>query len=295
MTDLERFDPRSFVSQLLGMGDMTGFMEQLKDAQAAAAPDGKAMTAEETRKKLLSGKFTLRDFKQQLETVNAMGPIGKLAGKMPGMGGLAAMMGGAQQDEATKAMRRIAYILDAMTPAELDSDAAKFLEPSGVKAPQGTARPPNPHILRLARGSGTSVDEVEQLFIQYRMAETMFKRAAGQKARQAIGPGGKPSAAQIQAMMANMPPQQRAQFQGSSARADQLTLQPWPLRDSCPTCARSWGGDRSALPARVCRLPHRFSRPVDHNCTVVMQLSMPRRCCGAHACSLSGPTSFDST
>ena len=156
----------------------------------------------EQRKKLLTGKFSLRDFRQQLDTVNAMGPIGKLAGKMPGMGGLAAMMGGAQQqDEATKAMRRITYILDAMAPAELDSDGAKFFETPGVKAQQGAARPPNPHILRLARGSGTSGNEVEQLFIQFRMAETMFKRAAGQKARQAIGPGGKPSAAQIQAMM----------------------------------------------------------------------------------------------
>ena len=94
-------------------------------------------------------------------------------------------------------------MMDAMTPAELDSDGKIFMDDSS-KLPEGQPRPPNARVLRVARGSGTSVNDVEQMLGQYVMMQTMFKRMGPaalrqQQAAKGLGPGGMPSPAQIEA------------------------------------------------------------------------------------------------
>lgn len=106
-------------------------------------------------------------------------------------------------------MKRMIYITDSMTSAELDSDGSPFMELGKDGKPVGLTW----RVTRVARGSGTSVREVEELLCQYRMMANMAKQAGGkngwlqaiQKMQTAAGGRGRgangmPTPAQIQAM-----------------------------------------------------------------------------------------------
>lgn len=106
-------------------------------------------------------------------------------------------------------MKRMIYITDSMTAAELDSDGSMFMEWGKDGKPTGLTW----RVQRVARGSGTSVREVEDLLCQYRMMANMAKQAGGkngwlqaiQKMQAAAGGRGRsangmPTPAQIQAM-----------------------------------------------------------------------------------------------
>ena len=125
-------------------------------------------------------------------------------------------------EEGAARMKRMIYITDSMTAAELDSDGALFMEWSKDGKPIGLTW----RVTRVARGSGTSVREVEYLLCQYRMMANMAKQAGGkngwlqaaQKMQQAAGGRGRgangmPTPAQIQAMQRAMPPGMLAQMQ----------------------------------------------------------------------------------
>jgi signal recognition particle subunit SRP54 len=112
-------------------------------------------------------------------------------------------------EEGTNRMKRMIFITDSMTAAELDSDGSIFMEFGKDGKPVGITW----RVTRVARGSGTSVREVEELLCQYRMMANMAKQAGGkngwmqtlQKMQQAAGgkgrgPNGMPTPAQIQAM-----------------------------------------------------------------------------------------------
>lgn len=108
------------------------------------------------------------------------------------------MMGG-NEDEAAKKMKRVAFIFDSMTTEELDSDGSIFRDaPSTVASTSKNPTPsengkekatdaaddlsprePNKRVLRVARGSGTSVNEVEELLTQHQMFSGMVKKAGG--------------------------------------------------------------------------------------------------------------------
>ncbi|POY75634.1 hypothetical protein BMF94_1256 [Rhodotorula taiwanensis] len=192
--DLEKFSPQPFISKMLGMGDMQGLVERAQE-MALANPERQ----ENMMKKLEKGEFTIRDLKEQLNTVMGMGPLSKLTSMIPGMSD---MMGGGNEAEATRRMKRIAFIFDSMTAEELDSDGTIFRDPaptvSGAltAADKGKAkatpadenqdptnplglREPNKRVLRVARGSGTTVQEVEELLAQHLMFAKMAKRMGG--------------------------------------------------------------------------------------------------------------------
>ncbi|KAM0751547.1 signal recognition particle protein [Meredithblackwellia eburnea MCA 4105] len=185
--DLEKFSPQPFISKMLGMGDMQGLMETAQE-MAMANPERQ----ENMMKKLEKGEFSIRDLKEQLATIMGMGPLSKLASMIPGM---SEMMGG-NEEEAGNRMKRVAFIFDSMTTEELDSDGTIFHK--GVVRPKEsgkekqaapanpfsgdedlTPREPNKRILRVARGSGTSVQEVEELLSQHQMFAGMVKKAGG--------------------------------------------------------------------------------------------------------------------
>jgi signal recognition particle subunit SRP54 len=140
-------------------------------------------------------------------------------------------------DEGGQKMKRMIFITDSMTGAELDSDGAPFLvmgTEDGKPTPVGLTW----RVERVARGSGTSVREVEELLVQYRMMANMAKQAGGKggwldglkKAQAAAGPprgpGGMPSQEQIRAMQRAMPPgvmqQMRSQMQGGGGMQDMM-------------------------------------------------------------------------
>ncbi len=147
---LEMYDPHRLASRILGMGDMIGLIEK-----AEAALDQK--TAQEQAQKMMSGHFTLEDFASQLRQVRKMGPISQLLEMLPGNLGQAARSVSPQ--DAEKQLKLTEAIINSMTPQERR----------------------NPDILnasrrrRIARGSGTEVQEVNRLIKQFREAQRLFK------------------------------------------------------------------------------------------------------------------------
>ena len=112
-------------------------------------------------------------------------------------------------EEGALRMKRMIYITDSMSSAELDSDGSLFMEFAKDGKPIGLTW----RVTRVARGSGTTVREVEEVLCQYRMMANMAKQAGGKngwlQAMQKIqsagggrgrGAGGMPTPAQIQAM-----------------------------------------------------------------------------------------------
>ncbi|KAL9126095.1 MAG: hypothetical protein Q9217_004811, partial [Psora testacea] len=154
MLDLERFAPQPFISKLLGMGDMQGLVEHVQALK---------LDQKDTMKHIAEGVFTVRDLRDQLQNIMKMGPLSKMAGMIPGLGN---MMGGMDDEEGSMKMKRMIYICDSMTNKELDSDGKIFVE-----KPE--------RMTRVARGSGTSVREVEELLSQQKVMAGMAKKMGG--------------------------------------------------------------------------------------------------------------------
>jgi len=146
---LEKFYPDRMASRILGMGDVVSLVERAQHA----VDEGKARKIE---KKLRRQEFSLEDFYDQLQQIKNMGPIEELMQMIPGMGGKA--MKGLTVDE--HALVRIEAIINSMTPAERR-------RPTMI---DGSRRK------RVARGSGTNVQEVNKLLKQFQMMQKMVKR-----------------------------------------------------------------------------------------------------------------------
>lgn len=155
---IEPFYPERMASRILGMGDIVTLVEK-----AQTTLDEKQ--AEKIRKKLIRADFTLTDFLEQLNQIKRMGPISEIIKMLPGSGKI-----GLQVDE--KELVRIEAIINSMTIAERE----------------------NPEIIdgnrkqRIAKGSGTSVQEVNQLLKEFFAMKELLKRA--QKMRKGSPFGG---------------------------------------------------------------------------------------------------------
>jgi len=150
---LESFHPDRMASRILGMGDVLTLIEK-----AEAAFDEKR--AKELEKKIRKDSFTLEDFKEQLQQIKKMGSLESILGMIPGLGKKIKNMGGIDFDE--KKLARIEAIINSMTPKERANYAII----------DGSRR------LRIARGSGTSVQEVNQLLKQFAQTKKMMKQFA---------------------------------------------------------------------------------------------------------------------
>ena len=158
MGDLEPFRPDRFVSRLLGMGDVLGLVER---AEQAMTTDDAASLATRMRR----NEITLDDLKQQLRVVGRMGPLSQVLGMIPGLGAHAQS---AEVDDG--AMTRMVAIIDSMTVQERRNP--------GVM--NGSRR------RRVARGSGTSVQEVNRLLRQFAQMRKMLKTVGGQGRRKGM-------------------------------------------------------------------------------------------------------------
>jgi signal recognition particle subunit SRP54 len=147
---LEVYDPERLSSRILGMGDILGLIER-----AEAAYDDK--TAREQAQRMASGEFTLQDFADQLRQLRKMGPLGQLLEMMPGgMGQLAKQI---SPQEAEAQLKMTEAIIGSMTRQER-------YRPDILNASRRR---------RIARGSGTDVQDVNRLIKQYREAQRLFK------------------------------------------------------------------------------------------------------------------------
>jgi len=150
---IEPFHPDRIASRILGMGDVLSLIEKVEE-------NIDRKSAEQMEQKLLDNDFTLADFREQIRQLRKMGPLESLLGMMPQIGPLKDI-GKVKIDE--KEVTRVVAIIDSMTPRER----------SNHMIINGSRRK------RIARGSGTSVQEVNQLLKQYAQARKMMKSLSG--------------------------------------------------------------------------------------------------------------------
>ncbi len=152
---LEPFYPDRLASRILGMGDVLSLIE--KAQQSIDQREAQAM-----EKKLRTATFDLEDFVKQLQQVKKMGPLSQLLEMIPGMSGALRQLPAEALDE--RKMRRVEAIIYSMTPQERH-------HPEII---DGSRR------RRIARGSGVSPQEVNQLLNQFRQMQKMMKTIAQQ-------------------------------------------------------------------------------------------------------------------
>jgi signal recognition particle subunit SRP54 len=149
----EPFHPDRAASRILGMGDIVSFVEKAQEAF-----DGKQQ--EEMQRKLIENEFTLEDFRDQLKALRKLGSLDSILKMMPKTGMMKDLQN-MQPDE--NELTRIVAIIDSMTPRERENHMII----------NGSRR------RRIARGSGTSVERVNDLLKQYGQARKMMKSLSG--------------------------------------------------------------------------------------------------------------------
>jgi signal recognition particle subunit SRP54 len=150
---LEPFHPDRAASRILGMGDVLSLIEKVGEAV-------EAKKAEELQRKILDNDFTLQDFRDQMRQLRKLGPLQSIMSMLPGMGALKDLKDvKIDEDQVT----RVTAIIDSMT----------FKERCNHMIINGSRR------RRIARGSGTTVQEVNQLLKQYAQARKMMKSLSG--------------------------------------------------------------------------------------------------------------------
>ena len=158
--DFEQFKVKPFVSKLLGMGDIEGLIDKVNEL--------KLDDNEELIEKLKHGEFTLRDMYEQFTNIMKMGPFNQILNMIPGFG--ADLMKGASEAESMSRLKRLMTIMDSMSDSELDSrEGAKLF----TKQPT--------RIARVARGSGVTQREVQELLTQYTKFAAVVKKMGGIK------------------------------------------------------------------------------------------------------------------
>lgn len=147
---LEAYDPDRLASRILGMGDMIGLIER-----AEAAFDQKE--AQKQAEKLMAGEFSLDDFANQLRQLRKMGPLAQVLEMLPG--GMGQMAKQVDPRDAEKQLSLTEAVINSMTKQERR-------HPDVLNASRRR---------RIARGSGTDVQDVNRLIKQYREAQRLFK------------------------------------------------------------------------------------------------------------------------
>jgi len=139
--DLEPFEPGRMADRILGLGDLSGLVEKLREAGVTAKTE-----------KILKEEFTLEDFLEQLEAVRRAGPLSQLLSRIPGLAR-------PEEDEVEQEFKKMKAIIQSMTVEERH----------------------NPNIIgasrkrRIARGSGTTVQDVNRLLAEYEQAKKLLK------------------------------------------------------------------------------------------------------------------------
>lgn len=165
--DLELFSPARMASRILGMGDVLALIERAQETVDAKE-------AQRLAERLGRNEFTLEDLRDQLRQVKKLGPLRNVLEMLPKMGPLKGMQQMGEADE--RRMARIEAILNSMTLGERRNPG--LLNGSRKR--------------RIARGSGTSVQEINQLMKQYLAMKKMMKGVKSGWLQRAFGKGARP-------------------------------------------------------------------------------------------------------
>ncbi|MDR2545150.1 MAG: signal recognition particle protein Srp54 [Methanobrevibacter sp.] len=149
LDDFEVFDPARFISRLLGMGDIKSLIEK---AEEVIDED----VANETMNKMLSGKFTLGDMKNQFDMMGKMGPMKQIMQMIPGLGGKIPKEATKMTEDKIKTYK---VIMNSMTKYEIEN-------PKKIKQSR---------VMRIAKGSGVKNEEVKELLKYYNNTKKAMK------------------------------------------------------------------------------------------------------------------------
>jgi signal recognition particle subunit SRP54 len=156
INDIETFNPESFLSRLLGMGDLETLMEKIH-----SVTDEKKQ--KDIQQKIQEGKLSLTDVVEQVKSMNSLGGFDKMLSMIPGMG--KAKIDKSQLEEQQKKVAAWEHLVNSMTPYEREN-------PEIIK--KETAR-----IGRIAKGAGRPNSELRSLLKQYDMLHSMMKGTQG--------------------------------------------------------------------------------------------------------------------
>jgi signal recognition particle subunit SRP54 len=157
-SDLELFHPDRLASRILGMGDVLSLIERAEEVLDEEV-------AERGAQRMMEGKFDLEDFLEQLQQIKKLGPLNKVLDMVPGMGKLANEI---PQEDMERQLKRTQAIISSMTGQERRNP--KVLNGSRKR--------------RVAKGSGTTVPEVNQLLSQFKQMQKMMKQLRNPRMRQ---------------------------------------------------------------------------------------------------------------
>lgn len=156
INDFETFNPKSFISRLLGLGDLEGLLEKVE-----SAVDQKSQ--KKLKEKLEKGEFNLRDLQEQLKQMKGMGSLSKIAEMIPGLGKakIPDNLLGTQEDK----MKNWQHAINSMTDEEINNP--EIIE-------KQTSR-----LNRIAKGSGTTTSDIRQLIKQYKILKELTQGTSG--------------------------------------------------------------------------------------------------------------------
>ncbi|KAI3835541.1 hypothetical protein MKW92_034640 [Papaver armeniacum] len=150
--EFEAFDVKAFVSRLLGMGDMSGFMNKIQEVMPTEEQ------AVEVLQKMMEGQSTLRMMRELYQNLLNIGPLSQILSMLPGFNAASLMPEGNEQEWRAK-IKRYMTIMDSMTNA--DKDPNNLMKES--------------RIMRIARGSGRSLQDVKDMLDEYKRLGKMMK------------------------------------------------------------------------------------------------------------------------
>ena len=153
-SDLEKFNPESFLSRLLGMGDLQTLMEKIHSVVSKKE-------LEKQKKKLEEGKFTMVELESQLETMGAIGSMDKLLSLVPGLGKAKEKISEADLETQQKKVKKWKAAIKSMTPYEKEHPEILEKETSRIQ--------------RIAKGAGITTTEIRSLIKQYKMLKELIK------------------------------------------------------------------------------------------------------------------------
>lgn len=148
--DLEPFHPDRLASRILGMGDILSLVEKAQEQIDLES-------AEQFQKKLRSNQFTLEDFLNQYKQIKKLGPMGQVMNMIPGLGG---KVSDDDMAKAEKQMKKMEAIIQSMTKKER-------LNPQVINSSRK---------VRIAKGSGTAVQDINLVLKQFEQMKQLFKQ-----------------------------------------------------------------------------------------------------------------------
>lgn len=155
ISDLDVFHPDRVANRILGMGDVVSLVEKAQEEMDIKA-------AEEAAMRMLSGKFTMDDLLIQIEQSSKLGPVSSILKMLPGMNDLSKQVNDADAD---KQLKRTKAIIQSMTKSER-------IHPEDLRGS---------HKRRIAKGSGTTVDDVNRVISQYDKMKKVVKQLSAMR------------------------------------------------------------------------------------------------------------------